>query len=49
MIKPGDFVGIANEPTDSGVAGAIEVVIFPASMKGTGEGDAPGIQSRTAR
>jgi hypothetical protein len=40
-IKPGDFVGIANEPTDSGVAGAIEVVIFPASMKGTGEGDRP--------
>ncbi|MDL2403934.1 hypothetical protein [Rhizobium mayense] len=40
-IKPGDFVGIANEPTASGVAGAIEVVIFPASMKGTGEGDRP--------
>src|SRR5262249_27316672 len=40
-IKPGDFVGIASQPTDSGVAGAIEVVIFPAAMKGTGEGDRP--------
>jgi hypothetical protein len=40
-IKPGDFVGIANEPTKSGVNGAIEVVVFPASMKGTGEGDRP--------
>jgi hypothetical protein len=38
-IKPGDFVGIASQPTDSGINGAIEVVIFPASMKGTGEGD----------
>lgn len=38
-IKPGDFVGIANVPTASGVAGALEVLIFPASMKGTGEGD----------
>lgn len=38
-IKPGDFVGIASQQTDSGVAGAIEVVIFPAAMKGTGEGD----------
>ncbi|MGO4436272.1 hypothetical protein AB4048_00920 [Rhizobium sp. RAF56] len=40
-IKPGDFVGIASQPTDNGVAGAIEVVIFPAAMKGTGEGDRP--------
>jgi hypothetical protein len=40
-IKPGDFVGIANEPTSSGVNGAIEVVVFPAAMKGTGEGDRP--------
>lgn len=40
-IKPGDFVGIASQPTDSGINGAIEVVIFPASMKGTGEGDRP--------
>ncbi|MBN8952802.1 MULTISPECIES: hypothetical protein [unclassified Rhizobium] len=40
-IKPGDFVGIASKPTDSGINGAIEVVIFPAAMKGTGEGDRP--------
>ncbi|KAA1179534.1 hypothetical protein FP026_18380 [Rhizobium tropici] len=40
-IKPGDFVGIASQPTDSGINGALEVVIFPASMKGTGEGDRP--------
>jgi hypothetical protein len=40
-IKPGDFVGIASQPTDSGVNGAIEVHIFPPSMKGTGEGDRP--------
>ena len=38
-IKPGDFVGIASIPTPSGVNGALEVLIFPAAMKGTGEGD----------
>lgn len=38
-IKPGDFVGIASVPTDSGINGALEVLIFPAAMKGTGEGD----------
>jgi hypothetical protein len=38
-IQPGDFVGIASEPTDSGINGALEVHIFPPSMKGTGEGD----------
>jgi hypothetical protein len=40
-IKPGDFIGAASQPTTSGINGAIEVVIFPASMKGTGEGDRP--------
>ena len=40
-IKPGDFVGIGSQPTASGVNGAVQVVIFPASMKGTGEGDRP--------
>lgn len=40
-IKPGDFVGIASQPTGSGVNGAIEVVVFPPAMKGTGEGDRP--------
>jgi hypothetical protein len=38
-IKTGDFVGIASEPTASGTNGALEVLIFPAAMKGTGEGD----------
>ena len=38
-IKPGDFVGIASMSTESGVNGALEVLIFPAAMKGTGEGD----------
>lgn len=38
-IKTGDFVGIASQPTESGVNGALEVLIFPAAMKGTGEGD----------
>jgi hypothetical protein len=38
-IKPGDYVGVASEPTDSGVNGALEVLIFPAALKGTGEGD----------
>lgn len=38
-IKRGDFVGIGSQPTPSGVNGAVQVVIFPASMKGAGEGD----------
>ncbi len=37
-IKPGDFVGIASLPTADGGDGALEVLIFPAAMKGTGEG-----------
>ncbi|KQO75875.1 hypothetical protein [Rhizobium sp. Leaf262] len=37
-IKPGDYVGIASLPTASGGDGALEVLIFPAAMKGTGEG-----------
>jgi hypothetical protein len=42
QLKPGWAVtGVASQPTDNGVAGAIEVVIFPAAMKGTGEGDRP--------
>ena len=40
-IKPGDFVGIASLPTASGRDGAIEVLIFPTAMKGTGEGSYP--------
>ncbi|TXR48411.1 DUF5666 domain-containing protein [Phyllobacterium endophyticum] len=40
-IKPGDFVGISNVPKADGVSSALEVVIFPAALKGTGEGDRP--------
>ena len=40
-IKKGDFVGITNVPKSEGVASAVEVVIFPAALKGTGEGDRP--------
>jgi len=38
-IKRGDFVGIGSQPTASGINGAVQVVIFPASMKGAGERD----------
>src|SRR3954453_8053276 len=37
-IKPGDFVGIASLPKAGGGDGALEVLIFPPSMKGAGEG-----------
>ncbi|UIJ70370.1 hypothetical protein [Aurantimonas sp. HBX-1] len=37
-IKPGDYVGIASLPTKNGGDGALEVLIFPAALKGTGEG-----------
>jgi hypothetical protein len=37
-IKPGDFVGIASLPKEGGGDGALEVLIFPPAMKGTGEG-----------
>lgn len=40
-IKPGDFVGIASLPVSKGGDGAVEVLIFPAAMKGTGEGSYP--------
>jgi len=40
-IKPGDFVGIASLPTAAGGDGAVEVLVFPPSMKGTGEGSYP--------
>jgi hypothetical protein len=40
-IKPGDFVGIASLPTTSGGDGAIEVLVFPPALKGTGEGNYP--------
>ncbi len=37
-IKPGDYVGIASLPTKEGGDGALEVLIFPPALKGTGEG-----------
>jgi hypothetical protein len=40
-IKKGDFVGIASIPKSRGGDGALEVLIFPAAMKGTGEGSYP--------
>jgi hypothetical protein len=40
-IKPGDFVGIASIPKSRGGDGALEVLIFPVAMKGTGEGSYP--------
>jgi hypothetical protein len=40
-IKVGDFVGIASAPTGDGSEGALEVVIFPAALKGAGEGSRP--------
>jgi hypothetical protein len=38
QIKPGTFIGTANVKR-GGVARALEVVVFPDSMKGTGLGD----------
>ncbi|GAA3093120.1 hypothetical protein GCM10010520_43830 [Rhizobium viscosum] len=40
-IKVGDFVGVASLPKGTGPDGAIEVLIFPAAMKGTREGSRP--------
>ena len=40
-IKDGTFIGTANVPGPGGAARALEVVVFPAAMKGTGEGDYP--------
>ena len=40
-IKPGDFVGVGSMPKGSAPNDALQVMIFPASMKGTGEGNRP--------
>jgi hypothetical protein len=40
-IKQGDFLGIASISKADGGSGALEVVVFPAALKGTGEGDRP--------
>ncbi|MGD1065540.1 MAG: hypothetical protein ABR975_01845 [Vulcanimicrobiaceae bacterium] len=39
-IKAGTFIGSANVP-GNGAARALEVVVFPDAMRGTGEGDYP--------
>jgi hypothetical protein len=38
-IKPGSFIGTAATPRTDGKLQAIEVHIFPESMRGTGEGN----------
>src|SRR5471032_1340320 len=40
-IKPGSFVGSTTMPEEDGHWKAVEVHIFPESMRGTGEGDRP--------
>ncbi len=40
-IKRGDFVGIASLPREAGGDRAVEVLVFPAAMKETGEGSYP--------
>jgi hypothetical protein len=40
-IKPGSFVGIGAMPQPDGTQRALEVVIFPEAMRGTGEGHYP--------
>jgi hypothetical protein len=40
-IKPGSFVGSTAMPQPDGSWKAVEVHIFPESMRGTGEGDRP--------
>lgn len=37
-IKPGSFVGVASMPQTDGSLRALEVLIFPEAMRGTGEG-----------
>ena len=40
-IKPGSYVGSTAMPEEGGTWKAVEVHIFPESMRGTGEGDRP--------
>ena len=40
-IKPGSFVGVSGIPQPDGIQKAIEVHIFPDSMRGFGEGHRP--------
>jgi hypothetical protein len=40
-IKTGDFIGAAAEPQSDGSQKALEIHVFPESMRGTGEGFRP--------
>jgi hypothetical protein len=40
-VKPGDFVGATTIPRKNGELVALEIHIFPASARGTGEGSRP--------
>lgn len=40
-IKPGSFVGVTGMPRADGTFEAVEVHVFPESMRGTGEGHRP--------
>ncbi len=40
-IKPGSYVGVAGMPQEDGSQRALEVLIFPEAMRGTGEGFRP--------
>ncbi|MBV9637756.1 MAG: hypothetical protein JO163_23475 [Methylobacteriaceae bacterium] len=40
-IAPGTFIGAAAQPASDGKLQALEVVVFPESMRGTGEGHFP--------
>jgi hypothetical protein len=37
-VKPGAFVGVASMPQPDGTLTALEVLVFPEAMRGTGEG-----------
>ena len=37
-LKPGTFVGVGARPQKDGTQQAVQIVIFPESMRGTGEG-----------
>jgi len=40
-IKPGSFIGSAAMPRADGMLDALEVLVFPEAMRGTGEGHRP--------
>jgi hypothetical protein len=48
-IKPGSFIGTAAMPQADGSLKALEVHIFPDSMKGTGEGMHPWDQGKSSK